>query len=198
VTITGDADHAGATPMTERTDALTAASEVILDIEAATRTVATETAVGTVGSVDVTPNATNVIPGAVELGVDIRDVDRSAMDSMIAALEQSLDRVASERAVTTSLTVDMDLDPTPMAERCRGACQTGADAAGIEVLDLHSGAAHDSMHVATVTDAGMLFAQSRDGRSHSPLEWTSPEHCAASATVLAGALCTLATDERAT
>lgn len=190
--ITGEADHAGATPMTERTDALTAASEVILDVEDATGHLQSETVVGTVGSVDVTPNTTNVIPGEVRLGVDIRDVDRAAMDSMVTALEDSLDRVERDRSVTTSVSVDMDLDPTPMAARCREASRAAATAAEIEAIDLHSGAAHDSMHVASVTDAGMLFAQSRDGRSHSPKEWTTPEHCAAATTVLAESLRRLA------
>jgi N-carbamoyl-L-amino-acid hydrolase len=194
VTISGDADHAGATPMVERSDALTAASEVILDVEDATGQVQSDTAVGTVGSIDVTPNTTNVIPGEVRLGVDIRDVDRPAMDAMLKALRQSLDRVARDRPVATSLSVDMNLDPTQMAVECRMASRSAADAAELGAPDLHSGAAHDSMHVASVTDAGMLFAQSRDGRSHSPQEWTSPEHCAAATTVLAGTVQRLAAD----
>ena len=64
--------------------------------------------------------------------------------------------------------------------------------AGVETLDLHSGAAHDTMHVANVTDAGLLFAPSEDGVSHSPAEWTDWDDCATATRVLAGALADLA------
>jgi N-carbamoyl-L-amino-acid hydrolase len=94
--------------------------------------------------------------------------------------------------VETDLTRGFDLHPTPMAERCRGALHDGADAAGLEAIDLHSGAAHDSMHVANVTDAGMLFAPSRDGISHNPREWTDWADCANATRVLAGGLTRLA------
>jgi N-carbamoyl-L-amino-acid hydrolase len=76
--------------------------------------------------------------------------------------------------------------------RCSGALRAGAVAAGLDSLDLHSGAAHDSMHVARLTDAGMLFAPSRDGASHSPREWTDWADCAAGTRVLANALAQLA------
>jgi N-carbamoyl-L-amino-acid hydrolase len=78
-----------------------------------------------------------------------------------------------------------------MAERCREALHGGADAADLEAVDLHSGAAHDSMHVAGVTDAGMLFAPSRDGISHSPREWTDWDDCADATRVLAAGLARL-------
>ncbi|MFB6153215.1 MAG: Zn-dependent hydrolase [Halodesulfurarchaeum sp.] len=190
--IEGTADHAGATPMDERTDALAAASEVVLAIEAAAQEASTDTAVGTVGSVQVQPNATNVVPGRVELGVDIRDIDRTAMDGMLAALEAALQDVGDGRAVETTLSVDVDLDPTPMTPRIRETAQEVATAAGLAPPALHSGAAHDTMHVAKLTDAGLLFARSEDGRSHSPLEWTTPGDCGAATEVLTGTLARLA------
>ncbi|NHN61451.1 MULTISPECIES: Zn-dependent hydrolase [Halorussus] len=193
--IRGEADHAGATPMGDRTDALAAASEFVLDVErAATEVVAagSDTAVGTVGSLDVSPNATNVVPGAVEAGVDIRDVDRDAMEELVRRARRSLARLERERGVETEFRRPFDLHPTPMSERVQGAAKKAAAAAGIETLDLHSGAAHDTMHVAGVTDAGLLFAPSRDGVSHNPREWTDWEDCATATRVLAGALADLA------
>jgi N-carbamoyl-L-amino-acid hydrolase len=195
-TVTGGADHAGTTPMGDRRDALAAAAEVVSDVETAGRRVAeehSESAVATVGSLDVRPNATNVVPGAVRMGVDVRDVAVGSMDAIRQELGESLDRVADERPVGTDLTREMWVDPRPMTERCRGALSTGADEAGVDALSLHSGAAHDSMHVARATDAGMLFAPSRDGASHTPREWTDWADCAAATRVLANALATLAT-----
>ncbi|SDK61436.1 Zn-dependent hydrolase [Natronorubrum texcoconense] len=194
VTIEGEANHAGSTPMSDRTDALAAASEFVLDIErAANQLVAEEspTAVGTVGSVDAAPNATNVVPGRVQLGLDVRDVESGSMNELVDRARRSLDRLERTRGVTTTLSRPFDLEPIPMADRCRDALHEAGDAHSVETVELHSGAAHDTMHVASVTDAGMLFAPSRDGISHSPLEWTDWDDCAAATTVLTGALAQL-------
>jgi len=194
-TIRGEADHAGATPMGDRTDALSAASEFVLDVERAAREVVageSDTAVGTVGSLDVRPNATNVVPGAVEMGVDVRDVDRDAMEEIVSRARRGLARLERERGVETDFARPFDLAPTPMNDRVRGAAHRAGEAAGIETLDLHSGAAHDTMHLSGVTDAGLLFAPSRDGISHNPKEWTDWGDCAAATRVLAGALADLA------
>lgn len=194
VAVHGEADHAGATSMAERTDALAAASEVVLDVEAAVNEQAAEsgTTVGTVGSLDVSPNATNVVPGRVQMGVDIRDVDADRMEYVVAATKESLVRVEEERGVETAFHRPFDLVPTPMAERIKDASHAAAADTGIEALDLHSAAAHDAMNVAKRTDAGMLFAPSEGGYSHSPREWTDWEDCAAAVTVLANTLAKLA------
>lgn len=196
VSVQGEANHAGATPMGERTDALTAASEFVLEIEQAANEIVSEesnTAVGTVGKLDVEPNATNVVPGQVELGVDVRDIKHDMMDLIVAEAEAVLSDLEREREVDTTLDRPFDLAPTPMDARCRDVLHAAGDAAEIETLDLHSGAAHDTMHLADVTDAGLLFAPSRDGISHNPREWTDWEDCAAATQVLAGALARLAT-----
>ena len=191
VEVQGEADHAGATPMDERTDALAAASEVVLDIEAAANDVVrgeSETAVGTVGSLDVAPNATNVVPGAVELGVDIRDIEYDSMETIVEATRASLAVVEEDRGVETSFERPFDLEPTPMAEELRTAAHRAGEAAGIPTMDVHSGAAHDTMHVAEVTDASLLFAPSADGISHNPREWTEWADCERATRVLAGAM----------
>ena len=190
-TIVGEADHAGATAMDERTDALAAASEFVLDVEAAANDVvasSSPTAVGTVGSLSVSPNATNVVPGRVEAGVDVRDVTAESMDTIADAARESLARLERERGVETTFSRPFDVAPTPMSDRLRNDAHDAAEAAGRTAIDLHSGAAHDAMRVARVTDASLLFAPSRDGISHNPREWTDWEDCAAATEVLAGAL----------
>ncbi|WP_135825346.1 M20 family metallo-hydrolase [Halorussus ruber] len=193
-TVRGEANHAGATPMDDRTDALAAASEFVLDVERAANEVVAEssdTAVGTVGSFDVRPNATNVVPGAVEMGVDVRDVEYDSMETVVSRARESLDRLEGERGVETEFARPFDLEPTPMSDRVRQSAHDAGERAGIETMDLHSGAAHDTMHVAEKTDAGLLFAPSRDGISHNPKEWTDWDDCATATRVLAGALADL-------
>ncbi|APW99743.1 Zn-dependent hydrolase [Halobiforma lacisalsi AJ5] len=197
----GEADHAGTTAMADRTDALAAASEFVLDIERAGREFAmdgrdgeteTGTAVATVGKSHVTPNATNVVPGAVELGVDLRDVEAATMDRLLERARRCLARLEADRGVETDLEVELEVEPAPMSERCREAVAAGADAAGVDSLSMHSGAAHDAMYVSRVTDAGMLFAPSEDGLSHTPREWTDWADCATAARVLGEAIARLA------
>ncbi|MFC7007122.1 M20 family metallo-hydrolase [Halalkalicoccus salilacus] len=195
VTIEGEANHAGATPMGERTDALAAASEFVRDVErAAEETVASESegVVATVGSLSVGPNATNVVPGRVECGVDVRDVDHGVMDGLVGRARGSLARLERSRGVECALDREFDVEPASMAPRCRTAAREAAKADGITAMEMYSGAAHDTMRVARVTDAGLLFAPSREGISHNPREWTDWDDCATATGVLAGALARLA------
>ena len=191
VRIEGEADHAGATAMDDRTDALAAAGELVRAVERAAEGVVaadSASAVATVGSLSVSPNATNVVPGAVTAGIDVRDVQQASMERIVDRVRETLARLERERGVETSLNRPFDLAPTGMSDRLRRAVHDAGDRAGVETLDLHSGAAHDTMHVADATDAALLFAPSRDGISHNPLEWTDWDDCAAATRVLAGAV----------
>lgn len=197
VEITGNADHAGTTPMGTRRDALAAASEFVLDVETAA-TDAFETrsdaAVGTVGSATVEPDSANVVPSTVTLTLDLRDVDADTIDYLVRRSRESLARIERERGVSTEFDRYFDVEPESLSERCVSALRTAGKATGQAVIDLHSGAGHDTMSVARVTDAGLVFAQSRNGVSHSPREWTDWEDCARATQVLEEALRTLAAD----
>ncbi|AXR79940.1 M20 family metallo-hydrolase [Natrarchaeobaculum sulfurireducens] len=193
--IEGEADHAGSTPMSERTDAMTAASEIILELEDAANDIVSDesaSAVATVGSVSATPNATNVIPGSVSLGVDIRDIEGASIATLVEALSRAARSVERERGVEVSIARPYDVPPAPMAERCKAALTAAGREVGLETIHMHSGAAHDTMQVASVTDAGLLFAPSRDGISHNPREWTDWSDCADATAILTAALATLA------
>ncbi|UHQ98844.1 Zn-dependent hydrolase (plasmid) [Natrinema zhouii] len=194
VEIVGDADHAS-TAMDERTDAMAAASEFVLDVEeAATELARTthETAVGTVGSLINEPNARNVVPKCVRIRTDFRAVEHHVMDKLVAQARRSLTRLESERGIETSLDRYRDQAPTPMSDHCRDALHGGAEAARIETINLHSGGGHDTINVAELTDAALLFAPSENGISHNPLEWTDWEDCATATQVLAEGLATIA------
>lgn len=192
VEIVGQADHAGTTTMAERSDALVAAAEFVTAIErAAAQHGSPDDLVATVGKLEVTPNAPNVIPGKVTLTIDIRAEDDDQIESIIDRARQSLDQIQSERPVDTRLDHAWERPPVTMSSRCRTALHDAADDVGLAAIDLHSGAGHDTMHVADVTDAAMLFAPSRGGASHNPSEWTDWTDCAAASQVLAVALADL-------
>lgn len=199
VTIDGEADHSGTTAMADRRDALAAASEVILEVERCAADTAADgsgTAVGTVGQLDVEPNAVNVVPGSVSLRLDLRSTERSEIRTQREAAEHALDAVETDRGVTTTFERPYAVPPTPLSERCRRVVAEAARDRGVETASLHSGAGHDTMQVADVTDAALLFVRSANGHSHSPRERADWGDCTAATSVLAGTLARLAaTDE---
>lgn len=196
VSIEGEADHSGTTGMDERTDALAAASELVLEVERrATETAATgsETAVGTVGQLDAEPNVVNVVPGSVSLRLDIRATEQAEIKRQRNAVERLLDALEIHRGVSTSLTCNYDVAPTPMADRCQQVLADAAERRAIPTRQVHSGAGHDTMQIADATDAGLLFVASENGHSHSPKELASWENCTVATTALAEALLDLST-----
>lgn len=198
VTIEGEADHSGTTGMAERTDALVAASELVLAVERSASEAAASgsgTAVGTVGQFDIEPNVVNVVPGSVSLRLDLRSVDQSEIRSQLDDIERVLGRLEAERGVTTSFDCTYDVPPTALSERCRAVVTDVARDCGVETLTLHSGAGHDTMQVADVTDAALLFVASENGHSHSPKELADWRDCVAGTTVLAESMLRLATTE---
>lgn len=201
IEVLGEANHAGTTSMKARTDALPAASELVLDLEQEVRRVVaerSETAVGTVGQFDVEPGSINVIPGKVHLGIDIRDVHSESMELLVERVKDSLKRVEHDRNVETAFERPYNIEPIPMADQCVNAVETATDRMDVETIELHSGAGHDTMQIAKVTDAGLIFAPSRDGVSHSPQEWTDWSDCAVNAGVLAESLHDLASTNQKT
>jgi len=198
VRIEGEADHAGTTAMGERRDALAAASEVVLELEAAATETASDgtgAAVGTVGELTVEPNVVNVVPGAVSLRLDIRSIDQREIQAMVDAVTDCLGRLEGERGVETTVDRAYDVPPTPLAPRCQDALYAGADRCGLGTTTLHSGAGHDTMQVADVTDAGLAFVAS-NGHSHSPRESADWADCTAATRVLAESLWQLASTDR--
>jgi len=133
-----------------------------------------------------------VVPGRADLSIDIRDVDAEVIEQLVDHTHATLEGLEAERGVTVTVDRPYDVPPTDMSADCRDAFHAAADAVGVEAMDLHSGAGHDTMQTARATDAGLLFAPSEGGHSHSPLEWTSWADCATTTEILATALGDLA------
>lgn len=195
VEIKGTAAHAGTTPMDDRCDALAAASELTLHVESIAEEMAQEgVTVGTVGHMDVDPNAVNVVPERASLQLDIRYVSYRNMENVVSAVEQKLDKIERSRGVTTEFNRPYDVQPTKLSSKCQAALEMGAQQAGTSTMKMHSGAGHDTMAVAKATDAGLVFAPSEKGISHNPMEWTEWEDCATAVEVLAEGIASLTID----
>jgi len=184
--LTGEAGHAGTTPMGARRDALAAAAEVvgIIEEEAA----ATGSTVGTVGQIGARPGGINIIPGRVELSLDLRDIDEAARDGVERRIRERAGEACGRRGIGLEFDEIQRLAPTPCSGEIRAAIAAACEGAGIRPFSLPSGAGHDGMHVARLCPMGMIFVRSRDGISHNPKEWSSPEDCEAGCKVLYSAL----------
>jgi N-carbamoyl-L-amino-acid hydrolase len=179
--------------MSARHDALVSASRLTLAVDRIAREMEV-CRVATVGSVQAYPNAVNVVPGRVQLGVEFRD---ESMESLGAA-EVELRRAALEIGAADGVAISIEKIestpsvpiPAPMQELVAQA----TDRCGLSYQSLPSGAGHDAQAMAAITSPAMVFVPSVDGISHAPQEFTSPEDCANGANVLLNLL--LLADEK--
>lgn len=192
ITIEGRADHSGATPMDDRRDALAAAAEIVLAIEAAGRSEAESDSVATSADLACRPGAINVVPGEAEVLVDIRGVAAASMERVLDTISASCTTIAARRTVEIGITILSRGLPTVLKESVTKQLSEAARVLGHEPLLLPSGAGHDAQCLAGSADVGILFAPSVDGVSHSPSEFTRPEDVVASARALAAGWLSLA------
>ena len=169
---TGFANHAGTTPMDQRRDALAAASRAVLAVREAVRAEPGRQ-VGTVGMMKVEPDAPNIIPGRAEFSVELRDLDAAKVRRIWSDIEKRFAAISKEEDVPIQCTaLDFD-EPAKADPLVQQTIRDAARSAGLAYLDLPSGAGHDAQNAARFTRMGMMFVPSRNGISHSPLEFTS-------------------------
>lgn len=178
VAITGTEAHAGSTPMAQRDDALVAASQIVLAVRDIARR--HSPGVGTVGFVAVGPNSRNVVPGAVQLQIDMRHPSEEGLDLMQAALEQSASAIDAKIALNPI----WSKQPVVFDPAIVDAVRASAWALGYSATEVVSGAGHDAAHIAGISPTAMIFVPSKDGLSHNEAEYSSPEECARGAGVL--------------
>lgn len=184
VTIRGNADHSGATPMNLRHDALCGASKIILGIEEIASMQEEPPVVGTVGVVEVTPGAMNVIPGAVKLGVDIRSISEVARNSVVTLVKEFIDITAEKRGLSYTIETIAQDHPVEMHPAMIREIEEAVKSVGVEYMTMPSGAGHDAMHWAEAVPTGMIFIPCRDGISHNPAEFTEMDDIVTGAEVL--------------
>ena len=197
-TFTGRADHAGATPMDRRRDALRSAAAFVLGAARLPAELKRPDAVVTCGELRVAPGADNVVPSHAACRLDFRDPDIHGL----LELRESVVTLARRCAADHETTVDVDwshlADPVSMDDDLQTLIGTVADQLGYRSTALPSRAGHDAQKIARVAPTAMVFVPSRDGRSHCPEEHTDPEQLARGADVLANAVAALAGPERKT
>ncbi len=183
VEIRGFANHAGTTPMPDRRNALLAAARLIEAVqEEVTREPGRQ--VGTVGHLEVFPNARNVVPGLVKHTIELRDLDAGKIALIGARIEKRAQAIAAATGTRIAMTrVERDAPAlaTPAVQR---QIEAAAAALGLKSLHLPSGAGHDAAMMAHIAPMGMIFVPSVGGISHSPKELTRWEDCANGANVL--------------
>lgn len=183
VTVTGRPNHAGTTPMNMRKDALVAASQMVLAVNAlATQTPGEQ--VATVGTFNVSPNATNIVPSRVDLSIDIRDLSQTHLDYLVGELKQQFAQIAAATQTEIVMTQALHVLPTLAAAQIEDAIAQVCQQLGLSYCHLPSRAGHDAQEIGRFTDMGMIFVPSLAGVSHAEDEYTSPEQCTQGTVVL--------------
>ena len=183
VTIEGFANHAGATPMDQRHDAMLAAAKFTVAVHDAV-TAEAGRQVATVGRLTASPNTTNVIPGRVVLTVDLRDLDPAKLSRFSGAFEQLGRAIGAATGTTFAFKSLVDSEPAIADARVMDFVEASAAGLGLSRQRMPSGAGHDAQEIARIAPMGMIFVPSVGGISHSPREFTKPEDVARGADVL--------------
>ncbi|KJS20573.1 MAG: peptidase M20 [Clostridiaceae bacterium BRH_c20a] len=195
VIIEGRADHSGNTPMYMRKDALTAASELILGVEEIAKNQAGEKTVGTVGYIYAQPGAMNVVPGRVELGIDIRDINMEDKKSAVGKVIKLISDIQERREIIINYEQLSDEEPVVLSEKVIKTIEEEAKTQNLSYKIMPSGAGHDAMYMANVTDVGMIFIPSIGGVSHNINEYSRMEDVAKGTELLLGATLKLTQEE---
>jgi N-carbamoyl-L-amino-acid hydrolase len=182
ITVQGSANHAGTTPMQMRCDALVAASQVVLAVNHIGNSPGQQ--VATVGKMEILPNAANVVPGWVEMSLDIRDLSNLHIDSLLKQLRIDLDKIAVYTNTQIGLKLCLQNEPALANPYIQKAIALSCQSLNLNYTYLPSRASHDAQELAQVADMGMIFVPSKMGVSHDASEYTSPEQCIQGANVL--------------
>ena len=192
ILIEGSGGHAGAVLMPDRSDALCAAAELILAVENEARTSGSIDAVATVGVCDVFPGAVNSIPSRVWLSVDIRDTSLQRRDQVMHAIDTDCRSLAAKRQVSVHQELLNADAPADCAATVIEAVTKSCAGQGHRFIQMVSRAYHDSLFMSRIAPTGMLFIPCRNGYSHRPDEYASPEDIERGVAVLAETLARLA------
>jgi allantoate deiminase len=183
VIFTGTAGHAGTVPASLRHDALTAASEFILAVESSARR--QELLMATVGRISAYPGASNVIPGRVELTLDVRHPSDEVRLIAARKLEERARRIAARRGIGVAWSLRQSTASVLCDAQLAGLLEQAVLGLNLRALYLPSGAGHDAAVMAGLTPSAMLFVRCREGISHSPLESVTIQDVGTAARVLA-------------
>ena len=194
ITIQGKADHSGATPMNMRSDALLAASHIIIAANKFAKN--KKTAVATVGYVHAKPGVLNVVPGEARLGVDLRDIDKASLEELNLELRNFVGELSRELKFSYEIRELSSDEPVKLSKHAINLLEDEAKKLGIKTLTLPSGAGHDAMNLTKLASSvGMLFIPCVDGISHNVKEAINFKDAVAATKILTNALIRLSNEE---
>lgn len=188
VKVQGIQEHAGATPMYLRKDALSAAAQMILQLEGFAQSAENKSTVATVGKVEVFPGATNVIPGEVNFTIDMRSSVMAEKEEILRKLDSLVENVSATRKVRVTKELVSHEAPADADPHIVGMLETICEESQVAYNKMVSGAYHDSMFLSKFAPFGMIFVPSRKGISHHMDEWTDFADIALGTDILAQAL----------
>ena len=191
LTISGQADHSGATPMNLRRDALTGAAEIILAVERLAGDA--PDVVGTVGTIQAEPGAINIVPGQVVLSIDIRGTSSEQKSRVVQDVMQEIHETAQRRDLEPSIETLGEEEPVQLDPELIDLLESCCEQRSIPYLRMPSGAGHDAMQMARICPSAMLLVPSRRGISHNPDDWTELEDLVAGVQAYSDAAWRLAT-----
>jgi len=172
VSLIGTPNHAGTTPMDMRKDAFMGLSEFASQVKRILDENGSPRSVATIGRVEISPGAANVIPGKVEFSLEARDTNPDVLDDLANAFRKSLSAIARKHELMFEFRVLSEISPVKSDSGIVETVENVCKSLKIPFLQMASGAAHDTQIMANITRAGMIFVPSKDGRSHSLAEWT--------------------------
>ncbi|MCB6202544.1 Zn-dependent hydrolase [Extibacter muris] len=175
IKVAGEANHAGSTKMEDRKDALVAAAKFIAQVPSIVRENGNKFTVATVGTIKVTPNSINVVPGTCTLQLEIRDQDSNVMIGIEEKCMSCLETICTKSGMEFEKKQVSYHKPAPMSESVIRVIQDAAEKEGIKHIVLPSGAFHDSLLMTAAFPTGMIFVPSVKGFSHSKYELTLKE-----------------------
>jgi N-carbamoyl-L-amino-acid hydrolase len=192
VSVLGEGGHAGAVLMPVRHDAGLAAAEIALAVERAAKTSGSPDTVGTTGVFRIEPGAVNSVPYRAYLEIDLRDTRIDSRERALAEIRRAITEIGPRRGVAIEMT-EINADPPADGDpRTIAVAEAVCAELGLASQRMVSRAYHDSLFMARVSPTTMIFIPCRNGWSHRPEEYASPEHIAAGAAVLAGTMARLA------
>ena len=192
VRYTGPGGHAGGVMMADRRDPLLAASRLALEVDASARESGSPDTVGTVGVLDVHPRAVNSIPRDAMLEIDVRDIDGPRRDRVLERITQKAQQFGDSFGVPTTIELINADPPTTSDPTIVAAIEKSCADARLSHQRMVSRAYHDSLFMSLVCPIAMIFIPCKDGMSHRPEEYSSPEAIRAGIDVLARTLYQLA------
>ncbi|MBD2037313.1 Zn-dependent hydrolase [Leptolyngbya sp. FACHB-321] len=183
VNVMGRMNHAGTTPMHLRKDALVAAAQMVLAVNKVGVEIPGDQ-VATVGYLNVSPNATNTVPGNVDFRIDLRDLSQEHLELLVNRLKDEFAAIATATQTEFTLRETLHILPTIAAPHIKEVIKQVSEQLALPYICLPSRAGHDAQEIGRFTDMGMIFVPSQNGISHSIDEYTTPEQCAQGANVL--------------